>query len=283
MDGIILINKPKNYTSRDIVNIVGLSLHTKKVGHTGTLDPLASGVLVICVNKGTKLVELLTQDTKEYVAEITLGIETDTYDLEGKVLKDIEVIKTKEEVETALKKLVGTYSQEVPIYSSVKINGKKLYEYARNNEEVVLPKRDVTITSLELLSYKVMSGKTIFEVKCNVSKGTYIRSLVQDIAKELDTVGVMSALLRTREGIFNLEDCSTIEEFKTGNYKLIKVKDALKNYLTVEASNDLYKSVINGVKINYETDEDYILFTKEDNPICLYKKDNDKFRMFKMF
>ena len=130
MNGVLVVNKEKDYTSRDIVNIISKALKTKKVGHTGTLDPLATGVLVVTVGEATKISELLTSSFKEYIADIELGIETDTLDITGNILKEETVFKTKEEIENILSSMIGSYDQEVPIYSAVKINGKKLYEYA---------------------------------------------------------------------------------------------------------------------------------------------------------
>ena len=151
MDGIIVVNKPKGITSRDVVNNVCKLLNTKKIGHTGTLDPIATGVLVLCVGKATKLVEILTSNDKEYVATVKLGILTDTLDTAGTIIKKKHVNLDKNELEKVLNSFVGTYNQEVPIYSAIKINGKKLYEYAREKKEVILPKRMVEIKKIELL------------------------------------------------------------------------------------------------------------------------------------
>ena len=150
MNGILLVNKPSGMTSRDVVNKVSKILGTKKIGHTGTLDPMATGVLVLCIGTATKLVEMLTATTKEYEAEMALGIKTDSYDITGYVLENNSVIKKEEEVRAALMNMQGSYEQEVPIYSAVKINGKKLYEYAREIKQVELPKRMVTISNIEL-------------------------------------------------------------------------------------------------------------------------------------
>ena len=176
--GLIIVNKEKGYTSRDIVNIVGKVLDTKKIGHTGTLDPLATGVLVLGFNNATKIFELLFSDDKEYIAEVVMGYETDTLDIEGKVLKeDLNFNITEDNINDVLGSFKGTYMQEVPIYSAVKINGKKLYDYARNGEKVELPKREVCIKSIELLEFTNKS----FTFKCTVSKGTYIRSLIREV------------------------------------------------------------------------------------------------------
>jgi tRNA pseudouridine55 synthase len=180
-NGIVIIDKPKGYTSREIVDIVGKNYKTRKVGHTGTLDPLATGVLVICIGKATKIVELITSYDKEYIATFKFGVLTDSLDSEGNIINDNKIILEEEHIKRALKELTGTYMQEVPIYSAVRINGKKLYEYAREGLEVELPKHEVTISSLELLNISEEDGHTIIKVKCHVSKGTYIRSLGNDI------------------------------------------------------------------------------------------------------
>ena len=145
INGIINIYKEKGYTSHDVVAVLRGICKQKKIGHTGTLDPIATGVLVLCIGKATKLVEVITSYDKEYEAEVILGIKTDTKDITGKILKEEKAIISKKNIEECLKKMIGTYNQTVPIYSAVKINGKKLYEYARNNEEIELPKRKVTI------------------------------------------------------------------------------------------------------------------------------------------
>ena len=165
MDGIIIVNKPKGITSRDVVNIVCKKLNTKKVGHTGTLDPIATGVLVITIGKATKLVDIITSDDKEYIAEVKLGVLTDTYDITGNIIRKEKYILDKNKLETALYSFVGSYKQEVPIYSAVKINGKKLYEYARNNEKVELPKRTVEIKEIELLE----TGNDYYKFQVTVS------------------------------------------------------------------------------------------------------------------
>ena len=161
MDGIVIIDKPKGYTSREIVDIVGKNYKTRKVGHTGTLDPLATGVLVICIGKATKIVELITSYDKEYIATFKFGVLTDSLDSEGNIINDNKIILEEGHIKRALKELTGTYMQEVPIYSAVRINGKKLYEYAREGLEVELPKHEVTISSLELLNISEEDGHTI--------------------------------------------------------------------------------------------------------------------------
>ena len=218
MNGIIIVNKPYGYTSRDVVNILCKKFKTKRIGHTGTLDPIATGVLILCIGSATKLVEALTSDDKEYIATVELGTLTDTLDNTGNVIKEEKTNLNVNQITKALEKMQGVYEQEVPIYSAVKINGKKLYEYAREGINVDLPKRMVNIKSLELINnIKYENNKTTFQIRCHVSKGTYIRSLVNDIAHELGTVGTMTSLNRVKQGIFNISDAYTLEDIENDN------------------------------------------------------------------
>lgn len=284
MNGILIIDKPKGITSRDVVNKVIKKFNTKKVGHTGTLDPIATGLLVICVGSATKLVSELTSSDKEYIASVTLGIETDSIDTEGKVLKDIDCIKTKEEIINALNSFKGSYNQEVPIYSAVRIDGKKLYEYAREGIEVNLPKREVNISNIELfgdIEYK--DNKTMFKFKCSVSKGTYIRSLIRDIAFKLGTVGIMTDLRRIRQGNFKIEESILLENINNNDLK--NIIDIL-NYKKVNITEDIKKQVLNGAIINNIYNENEVLFIMNNEAIALYKtyeKDKNKLKPYIMF
>ena len=279
MDGIIIIDKEKNMTSRDVVNKVSKILGTKKIGHTGTLDPLATGVLVLCVGKATKLVDLITGYDKEYIAKVCLGTLTDTLDITGNIIKEKETNITKEEIENALKSFIPGYEQEVPIYSAVKINGKKLYEYARNGETVELPKRYIKINSIDLISdIEYENGKTYFSFITNVSKGTYIRSLINDIGKKLNTYGTMVELRRTKQGNFKIEESSTIN-----NPEIIKIEEILKDYYKVEIDGELYRKISNGVKIKNEDNKNIVVFTYNKEVIAIYKKENEYLKPYKMF
>ena len=272
-NGILVINKEKGYTSRDVVNVISKLFETKKVGHNGTLDPLATGVLVVCLNKYTKLNELLVSNEKEYIAEVTLGIKTDTLDIDGAVLEKKETYVDKNDLKKTLQKFVGTYEQEVPIYSAVKVNGKKLYEYARSGEKVILPKKKVTIKKIELLKFK----DNKFTFKCLVSKGTYIRSLIRDILNDLGVIGTMSNLTRTKQGVFDIENSYSLEDVRNGNYKLLLVKDVL-DIDKATVSDELKFKILNGNKIkgNYA---DRVLFLDEDGgELAIYKKDNDDYK-----
>ncbi len=288
MNGVILIDKPENYTSRDIVNIVSKEIGTKKVGHTGTLDPMATGVLAICIGEGTKLVETLMCDEKIYEAEITLGLDTDTLDSTGNILRKENVIISKKEIEKCLKNMIGTYNQEVPVYSAVKVNGKKLYEYARNGEEVVLPKHKVTIFSLELISdINYVNGGTVFKIRTHVSKGTYIRSLIKDIASNLNTIGTMSSLRRIKQGNFSLKECISLEELKLGNYKILSIEEILKNEYIVEVDEYVENMIKNGRKLENRYNKNQVVFkNKLGKVLAIYKtdeKDLSKLKVFKMF
>lgn len=271
-DGILIIDKPIDYTSRDIVNIVSKNLKTKKVGHTGTLDPIATGVLVICIGKATKLVDYLTSTYKEYEAELILGVKTDTLDITGNILKEEKSIKSKEEIEQVLTNMIGNYYQTVPIYSAVKINGKKLYEYAREGIDIELPKREVEIKKLELLDIKYEDNKTIVKIKTLVSKGTYIRSLIEDIAINLNTIGTMKNLRRTKQGKFDIKDCYKLEDIENNRFKLISIEDTLSDLYSIEVDEELEKKIKNGAIIDNIYNKDLLLFTKNDKILAIYKK-----------
>lgn len=284
MDGIVIIDKKKGYTSRDVVNIVSKVYHTKKVGHTGTLDPLATGVLVVCVNKATKLVELLTATDKVYIAEFEFGTLTDTLDIEGNVLKSQDVIIEEEEMEKALSNMIGEYDQTVPIYSAVKVNGKKLYEYARNGEEVELPVHKVKIFDLELLELKYINNKTTAKIKCHVSKGTYIRSLGNDIGAFFNTNAIMTSLRRIKQGNISIDSAIDIDKLSE-NTKLMPIKEVLSDYKMVEIGGDILKDVKNGKSIDNIYGEEEIVFTNDNDVIAIYKVKEEKTKLspWKMF
>lgn len=281
-NGLLVINKPKGVTSRDIVNEVSKILKTKKIGHTGTLDPIATGVLVLTINKATKLSEIITSEEKVYQAEVILGIKTDTLDITGNILEECNTKFTEEEIVNTLNLFVGTYNQEVPIYSAVKINGKKLYEYARNKEKVTLPKRMVTIKYINLDEINYIDNKTVFKFTCKVSKGTYIRSLINDIATKLNTIGTMKNLIRIEQGNFNIKNSYTLEDIKNNNYKIIPIKEALKDYFTVKVDDKLKFKVMNGQILDDIYNQEYVLFV-DDDVIALYKNEKNKLKPYKMF
>ncbi len=277
--GVLLINKPIGISSSDVVLKIKKILQTKKIGHTGTLDPLAEGLLVITINKATKVSTLLTSTYKEYIATMQLGIKTDTYDTEGKILEEKEVSKDLD-IEKVIKSYQKTYLQEVPIYSAVKVDGKKLYEYARNNEEVTLPKKEVDIKEIEILSI----DNNIVKFKCLVSKGTYIRSLINDIGEDLGCHAIMIGLLRTKVDNFSLEDAYTLEDIKKGNYKLIPIQDAL-NIPKIIVDEDLELKIKNGVKLDniYNIKDKVLFINKSNEELGIYELDNNKLKVFRNF
>ena len=282
ISGILIVDKEKGMTSRDVVNEVSKIFKTKKIGHTGTLDPLATGVLVITINKATKLNEIITATYKEYQVEAILGIKTDTLDITGNVLKKENTNFKKEEIKKILNSFVGSYNQEVPIYSAVKINGKKLYEYARNDEEVVLPKRLVTIKYINLDDINYIDNQTVIKFTCLVSKGTYIRSLVNDIANKLDTYGVMTNLRRTKQGIYDIDNAYKLSDIKNNHYQIISLKDALKDYFQVKVDKELKFKVVNGQILDNIYNQEYVLFI-DDDVLALYKNVDNKLKPYKMF
>jgi len=284
MEGILLIDKPKGITSRDVVNQSCKLLKTKKVGHTGTLDPIATGVLVLCVGKYTKLVDLITNYEKEYISTAKLGIETDTLDITGNVIREEKIVMNKSQILGVLNSFKGKYMQEVPNYSAVKINGKKLYEYARNNEEIELPKREVEIKNIELLEYNEDNSEIKFKVL--VSKGTYIRSLIRDIGIKLNVPITMSELRRTKQGKFNIEDCFKIDEIENNNYKFLNIKDVLDYPIHVIDDETLLKQIKNGALIKNKYNNEFVMFSYNDEIIAIYKiyeKDSSLMKPYKMF
>lgn len=269
MDGIIIINKGKNYTSNDVVSIVK-KITKSKVGHTGTLDPNATGVLPLLIGNATKVSKYLINHDKEYEVVLQLGIRTETADVEGKVIEQKEVtaeMLNKDNIEEKLQQFIGKQEQIPPIYSAIKVNGKKLYEYARKGQEVELKPRQIEIYSIQLLSINEKEKQISFKVKC--SKGTYIRSLCEDISKKLGTVGYMKELNRLQVGEFYIKDAVTISEMKkkieAGNLEsIITIEEIFKNNPQIQLEQEQIEPYINGVKIN----------TKKTNGVYrIYKPD----------
>ena len=282
-NGILIVNKPSGITSRDVVNIVGKTLNTKKVGHTGTLDPMATGVLVLCIGNALKVCELITANDKEYIAKVILGIETETLDTTSPIINTKKTNITKEEIEKILNSFKGSYLQEVPKYSAVKINGKKLYEYAREGKEIELPKKMVTIYDIQLISdITYYNGTTSFYIKTTVSKGTYIRSLIRDIGYKLNTYGCMDSLERTRQGIFNIDNSYTLEEIKNNNYKLLSIEESLPNIPLVQVDNKTLFKIKNGVNLKKFFDGDMAIIKDKNKVVAIYKNDLNESKLFKM-
>ena len=272
---VLYINKPKGVTSFDVVNSISKKFGIKRVGHTGTLDPLATGVLIVTVGTACKVVELLTSEDKEYIATVLLGCRTDTLDIDGKILEKQEV-KDNLNIEEVLNSFKKTYLQEVPIYSAIKVDGKKLYEYARNNIDVELPKKSVTIKEIELLEKNTNS----FKFRCLVTKGCYIRSLIRDIALELNTLATMSDLVRTKQGKVSLEETDDIDT----DFTLHSIIDSL-DYDIIKLDSSLEKKISNGMKINNDFNiKDKVIFINESNKLLgIYEVDNNDLKVWKNF
>ena len=287
MDNIIVVNKDKDYTSRDVVNVIGKIFNTKKVGHTGTLDPLATGVLIVCMNKALKVVDLITASDKEYIAKVVLGIDTDTLDITGNIINECRTNVNVDMVKSVLNSFIGKSIQEVPKYSAVKVKGKKLYEYARNGIDIELPKREIQIFDIELISdIDIVDGHQEFSFRVKVSKGTYIRSLIRDIGIKLGCFACMKELTRTKQGKFSIDESYTVNDIKNGNYKLLNIKDVIDIEKVVVSDNMLFK-IKNGMILDkfFISDKALILDNK-GNEIGIYKtydKDSKKVKPDKIF
>lgn len=290
MDGIILINKEKKYTSHDVVAKVKKILKVK-VGHTGTLDPNATGILPLLLSNATKISKYLINHNKEYIAELKLGVKTDTADGEGKVIAEKQVNleeifeNINESIQQILNSFVGKTLQKPPMYSAIKVNGKKLYEYARKNEKVEVKSRQIEIYKMELIKLDLKENIIKFKVRC--SKGTYIRTLCEDIAEKLNTYGYMKELQRTEVGDFKIENAITIGELEelVNENKLkdkineealnivnskdrkyfIKIEELFMDKKIINLDEDLLNKFLNGVMIkNNNIDGIYRIYNKNN-------------------
>lgn len=249
MDGIIIINKPKNCTSHDIV-YQAKKITGEKVGHTGTLDPMATGVLPLLMGKGTLCSKYLINHDKIYEVQVTLGTKTASADGEGEILEQKEVpeeIWQEEKIKDTLDSFLGKQKQLPPMYSAIKVKGKKLYEYARKGQTVEVPPREIEIYEIQLLTINKEQKQIEFRVHC--SKGTYMRTLCEDIAKRLDNVGYMSALHRIKVGDFSIEQAITIEQMKEGNLSCITIEELFQNKPKITITQNRLTPFLNGVKL----------------------------------
>lgn len=262
MDGMINVFKPRGITSHDVVNRLRRILGTKKIGHTGTLDPNASGVLPICIGKATRISEYLLDSSKEYISELTLGYETDTQDEDGIVINASAKMVEHEDIVDSINSFRGKIMQIPPMYSALKVKGKKLYELAREGKTIDRTPRQVTIYNIDILDI-IDNRKIVYLIEC--SRGTYIRTLCDDIGKKLGTYGYMSYLIRTRVGNFKIEDSVSLEKIEHKKLEnklediLISIDAALDYYPKVIINEKLYKQISNGVNIplNEENNESY--------------------------
>ncbi|MBR2453270.1 MAG: tRNA pseudouridine(55) synthase TruB [Clostridia bacterium] len=289
MDGIVNVNKPLGITSHDVVYRLRRILGIKKIGHTGTLDPDASGVLPMCVGKGTKLAEYLTAKDKQYFATMKLGSFTDTQDASGKIIESFEVSVTKEEIRDAVKGFVGDIMQIPPMYSAIKVDGKKLYELAREGKTVEREPRQVTIENIEIKNIDMETNTVEMLVDC--SKGTYIRTLCNDIGAALGCGGHMASLKRTKSGRFDIKDSFTLEEIEKmageNDFSfMVSVGEALSEYEKIVLADRNAQRVRNGIKISVEglkMDEIYRVFDEQEEFLALAQQTENGFTIIKSF
>ena len=259
MNGILLVNKEKEYTSHDVVAIVK-KITGEKVGHTGTLDPNATGVLPILVGKATLISKYLINHDKVYIATLKLGTKTDTADGEGKVLEEVDINSlniSKEDIEKALKDIIGKQEQYPPMYSAIKVNGKKLYEYARKGQEIEIKPRIIEIYDCKLIDYNKQEAEIVFEISC--SKGTYIRTVCENVSEKLNTIGYMKELKRIQVGEFNIKNSYMLNQIKENiesieNF-LISIEDLFKNIEDIQLTDKELQLFLNGVKLKIQKDD----------------------------
>lgn len=275
MNNVYVINKPLNYTSRDVVNVVSKQLKTKSVGHCGTLDPLATGVLVICVDDNLKFIQFLLDDHKKYRVRLYLGKTTETLDNEGVEIIYQDYNGEENQIIDVLKSYVKSYEQVVPKYSAVKVDGKRLYDYARNNQEVDLPSRLVTINELDNINVEIYEKHCIVEYDCAVSKGTYIRSLCRDIALSLNTVGYMDGLVRIEQGLYTLADTCELNDLKPVDLRL--------SIKTIEVEEEIYDKIKHGQKLSKIFDDNEVMLTYQNELIAVYVLDENFYRAKRVF
>lgn len=270
MNGIILVNKEKDMTSHDVIAKLRSIYQTKKIGHCGTLDPKATGVLVCLLNQATKIANIITCDNKEYHATFKLGQATTTQDLEGTVIatKPYQHDLTKDDIQAVLNTFKGVQQQVPSIYSAIKVNGKKLYKYARNDETVIVPERKIEIYDIALVDVE----DDLISIKVNCSSGTYIRTLCYDIAQKLGYPGVLVKLHRSRSGIFAEEQACTLEEIIDNNHEPISIKDALQHFDRVVADENQLIDVKHGRALAIEQANDFIVLDQYNQEIALYHK-----------
>lgn len=286
MDGIIIINKEKEFTSNDVVQIVKHTLN-EKVGHTGTLDPNATGVLPILIGKGTKISKYLINHDKIYEAVLQLGMKTETGDGEGSILEKIEVSNDtieEENVNKVLSSFIGKQSQTPPMYSAIKVDGRKLYDYAREGKKVEIPIRNIEIYNMNLIEISLIEKQIKFRVEC--SKGTYIRTLCEDIAERLGTIGFMKELNRIQVGEFNIEQSVKINELKENKNNMeylrnhiISIEKLFEGKEIIKLQEKELEKFLNGVKIGIDKkDGIYKIYDDKEKFIGIGVEKNKKMK-----
>jgi len=250
ISGLLVLNKPKGISSGEFIRKLKPLIQNSKIGHSGTLDPLARGIILACIGQMTRFAQYLANEKKTYIAEMTFGLKTNTGDLDGKVLQEDNFVPTKKDFNSILKKFVGNIYQEAPLFSSLKYKGKPMYQYARKGMNIPSKSRNIEIFSIDLISKN--KNKFTFSVDCG--KGTYIRSLVNDIAREFNTVAVLSDLERISSADHNIKESHEIETINSDNLsnKLISMGDALRSLDEIQCAPEIIDRIINGQKVFLE-------------------------------
>lgn len=250
ISGLLVLNKPKGISSGEFIRKLKPLIQNSKIGHSGTLDPLARGIILACIGQMTRFTQYLANEKKTYIAEMTFGLKTNTGDLDGKVLQEDNFVPTKKDFNSILKKFVGNIYQEAPLFSSLKYKGKPMYQYARKGMNIPSKSRNIEIFSIDLISKN--KNKFTFSVDCG--KGTYIRSLVNDIAREFNTVAVLSDLERISSADHNIKESHEIETINSDNLsnKLISMGDALRSLDEIQCAPEIIDRIINGQKVFLE-------------------------------
>ena len=282
MFGFLNVYKPKGITSHDVVSVLRKITGIKQIGHAGTLDPFAEGVLPVGIGKATKLFEYLN-DGKAYIGTIKLGSSTTTYDTEGEVVERSDKVVFEEEIKTVLKKYKGNIKQLPPMYSAIKIKGKKLYEYARKGETVELSPREIVINKLEILNYDRENNELTLCIDC--SKGTYIRSLANDIGNDLGTFGHLNKLIRIKAGDFILDEAVKLEDIKSNKEVEENLINPIKylNYPVYEIREEEYKYIANGNPVKSNLKDGTVLIIANENIISVGNSSNGIIKPIKVF
>ena len=296
MDGIINVYKEKGFTSHDVVAKLRGILHIKKIGHTGTLDPDAVGVLPVCIGKGTKLCDMITDTDKTYEAVMLLGISTDTQDISGNVLSKKDVAVDEKTLIETIDSFVGEYKQIPPMYSAIKVNGRKLYQLAREGIEIERRPRDVYIRSIHIIDMNLQDDELSVTMTVSCSKGTYIRTLCHDIGEKLGCGACMKSLSRTRVGRFYIDDSYTINQIAALNLKgelssIVTPVDSMFDYPEIRIKREYDKLLYNGNQLplsagkalDGNTDDKVRIYNESGEFIGIYSMDDSGYKPVKIF
>ncbi len=280
MNGILLVDKPAGWTSNDVVQKLRGILHERRIGHAGTLDPMATGLLTVFVGRATRAVEFAEQDRKRYLAGLRLGISTDTQDITGTVLEERDVNVSQAELGHVLQNFQGTISQIPPMYSAVKVQGRRLYKLAREGKTVERNARIITIYRIELLSYD--GNQIMLDVSC--SKGTYIRTLCNDIGEALRCGGCLSSLRRTEAGVFSVSEASSLEKIIAGDFSVLPTDTLFQKHKALTLRENEERKVRNGAAFQSEVQDGYYrLYAPSGEFLALGSAENNNMKIVKSF